>query len=91
VGFDDEAHLLFWTFAGSAGLILFGRVFFSLFIALVSVALIGRNMDALGANVQQIEQRSNRIQTGEDRILAELAQMDECLKALEQQLSSNTA
>jgi len=74
----------------AAGLILFGLVFFSLFTALVSVALIGRNMDALGVNMRQIEQGTNRIQTGEDRMLAELARMHERLKALEKQLSSNT-
>lgn len=90
VGFGDVVPISFFGRLLAAGLILFGLVFFSLFTALVSVALIGRNMDALGVNMRQIEQGTNRIQTGEDRILAELARMHERLKALEKQLSSNT-
>ena len=90
VGFGDVVPISFFGRLLAAGLILFGLVFFSLFTALVSVALIGRNMDALGVNMQQIEQGANRIQTGEDRILAELARMHERLKALERQMSSNT-
>ena len=90
VGFGDVVPISFFGRLLAAGLILFGLVFFSLFTALVSVALIGRNMDALGVNMRQIEQGTNRIQTGEDRILAELARLHERLKALEKQLSSNT-
>jgi len=90
VGFGDVVPVSFFGRLLAAGLILFGLVFFSLFTALVSVALIGRNMDALGADMLQIEQKAGRIQTGEDRILAELARLHERMKALEKQLSSNT-
>ena len=90
VGFGDVVPISFFGRLLAAGLILFGLVFFSLFTALVSVALIGRNMDALGVNMRQIEQGTSRIQTGEDRILAELARLHERMKALERQLSSNT-
>jgi voltage-gated potassium channel Kch len=90
VGFGDVVPISFFGRLLAAGLILFGLVFFSLFTALVSVALIGRNMDALGVDMRQIEQGTGRIQTGEDRILAELARLHEHLKALEKQLSSNT-
>ena len=90
VGFGDVVPTSFFGRLLAAGLILFGLVFFSLFTALVSVALIGRNMDALGVNMRQIEQGAGRIQTGEDRILAELARLHERLKALEKQLLSNT-
>ena len=90
VGFGDVVPISFFGRLLAAGLILFGLVFFSLFTALVSVALIGRNMDALGADMQQIEQKADHIQTGEDRILAELARLHERMKALERQLSSNT-
>ena len=89
VGFGDVVPISFFGRLLAAGLILFGLVFFSLFTALVSVALIGRNMDALGVNMRQNEQGTNRIQTGEDRILAELARLHERLKALEKRLSSN--
>jgi voltage-gated potassium channel len=67
---------------------LLGLVFFSLFTALVSVGLIGRNMDALGMDMKQIEQEAGRLQTGEYRILAELARLHECMAAMEKQLSS---
>ena len=90
VGFGDVVPISFFGRLLAAGLILFGLVFFSLFTALVTVALIGKNMDALGVNMRQIEQGAGRIQTGEDRILAEVARMHERLKALEKQLSSNT-
>ena len=90
VGFGDVVPVSFFGRLLAAGLILFGLVFFSLFTALVSVALIGRNMDALGADMLQIEQKAAHIQTGEDRILAELARLHERMKALEKQLSSNT-
>jgi len=90
VGFGDVVPISFFGRLLAAGLILFGLVFFSLFTALVSVALIGRNMDALGVDMSRIEQGTGRIQTGEDRILAELARLHERLKALEKQLSSNT-
>lgn len=87
VGFGDVVPISFFGRLLAAGLILFGLVFFSLFTALVSVALLGRNMDTLGVNMRQIEQGANRIQTGEDQILAELARLHERLKALEKQLS----
>ena len=90
VGFGDVVPISFFGRLLAAGLILFGLVFFSVFTALVSVALIGRNMDALGADMLQIGQKAGHIQTGEDLILAELARLHERMKALERQLSSNT-
>ena len=83
VGFGDVVPISFFGRLLAVGLILFGLVFFSLFTALVSVSLIGRNMDALGMDMRQIEQGASRIQTGEDRILAELARLHKRLKALE--------
>ncbi|MGZ8238040.1 MAG: potassium channel family protein [Methylobacter sp.] len=83
VGFGDVVPISLFGRLLAAGLILFGLVFFSLFTALVSVALIGRNMAAMGVNMRQIEQGTGRIQTGEDRILAELARLHERLEALE--------
>jgi voltage-gated potassium channel Kch len=88
VGFGDVVPVSFFGRLLAAGLILFGLVFFSLFTALVSVSLIGRNMDALGMDMRNIELEAGRIQTGEDRILAELARLHERMEALEKQLSS---
>ncbi|MDI1278875.1 potassium channel family protein [Methylobacter sp.] len=89
VGFGDVVPVSFFGRLLAAGLILFGLVFFSLFTALISVALIGRNMHVLGMDVQQIEQETGCIQTGESRILDELARLHERMAALENQLSSN--
>ena len=55
------------------------------------MALIGRNVYALGMDVQQAEQEAGRIQTGKDRILDELSRLHERMAALENQLSSNAA
>lgn len=91
VGFGDVVPISFFGRLLAAGLILFGLVLFSLFTAVVSVALIGRNMHALGMDVRQIEQEAGRIQTGEGLILDELARLHKRMAALENQLSSNTA
>jgi voltage-gated potassium channel len=88
VDFDDVVPISFFGRILAAGLILFGLVLFSLFTA---VALIGRNMQALGMDVRQIEQEAGRIHTGEGRILAELARLHERMAALEKQLSSRSA
>jgi voltage-gated potassium channel len=88
VGFGDVVPVSFFGRLLASGLILLGLVFFSLFTALVSVGLIGRNMDALGMDMKQIEQEAGRLQTGEYRILAELARLHECMAAMEKQLSS---
>ncbi|ESS73654.1 Ion transport 2 domain-containing protein [Methyloglobulus morosus KoM1] len=88
VGFGDVVPISFFGRLLAAGLILLGLVFFSLFTALVSVSLIGKNMDVLGVDMRNIEWEAGRIQTGEDRILAELARLHEHIEALEKQLSS---
>ena len=90
VGFGDVVPISFFGRLLAAGLILFGLVLFSLFTAVVSVALIGKNIDVLGLDVRRIEQEAGRIQTGEDRIFAELTKLHERMQALEQQLSSRT-
>jgi len=90
VGFGDVVPISFFGRLLAAGLILFGLVLFSLFTAVVSVALIGRNMHALGMDMQQIEQEAGRIQTGEDRILDELARLHKRMEMLEKRLLSNT-
>lgn len=88
VGFGDVVPISFFGRLMAAGLILFGLVFFSLFTALVSVSLIGRNMDALGEGMRHVELEADRIQTGEDRVLAELARLHGRMEALEKQLLS---
>jgi voltage-gated potassium channel len=90
VGFGDVVPVSFLGRLLAAGLILFGLVFFSLFTALISVTLIGRNMDTLGGNVLRIEQGTTRIQDEESQILAELVRLNKRLEALEKQLLSGS-
>jgi predicted neutral ceramidase superfamily lipid hydrolase len=90
VGFGDVVPISFLGRLLAAGLILFGLVLFSLFTALVSVALIGRNIETFGMDVRRIEQETGGLQTGEDRIFEELARLHERMTALENQVSSFT-
>ncbi len=90
VGFGDVVPVSFLGRLLAAVLILFGLILFSLFTAVVSVTLIGKNIHALGVDVRQIEQEADQILTGETRILDELARLHERMEALEKQLSSRT-
>ena len=90
VGFGDVVPTSFLGRLLSAMLILFGLALFSLSTAIFSVTLIGKNMDAWGSEVRQIEQETSRIETDENKILRELAQLHERMEALEKKLSSDT-
>jgi voltage-gated potassium channel len=87
VGFGDVVPTSFFGRLLAAGLILFGLVFFSLFTALVSVTLIGRNVDTLGIGVQRIEQETTSIQIEENKILEELKHLHERITGLENMIS----
>ena len=78
VGFGDVVPTSFLGRILSAALILFGLVLFSLFTALLSVNLIGKNIDALDHDV-------NHIEAEESQILKELARLPVRLDALEKQ------
>lgn len=86
VGFGDVVPTSFLGRLLSAGLILFGLALFSLFTAILSASLIGKNMDTWGSNVRQLEQETNRIEADEDKILRELARLHERMDSLEKQL-----
>ena len=88
VGFGDVVPVSFFGRLLATGLILFGLVLFSLFTAVVSVALIGRNIHALGRDISQSEQEDGRVQTGEDKVLDELARLHRRMEALERRLLS---
>jgi voltage-gated potassium channel len=90
VGFGDVVPTSFFGRLLSATLILFGLALFSLFTAILSVTLIGKNIDTWGRDVRQIEQETSRIETEENQILHELARLHERMDALEKQLSSAT-
>ncbi|MCX7094681.1 MAG: potassium channel family protein [Methylobacter sp.] len=89
VGFGDVVPVSFFGRLLATGLILFGLVLFSLFTAVVSVALIGRNIHALGRDISQSEQEDGRVQTGEAKILDELARLHRRMEALEKRLLSD--
>ncbi len=89
VGFGDVVPVSFFGRLLATGLILFGLVLFSLFTAVVSVALIGRNIHALGRDISQSEQEDGRVQTGEDKVLDELARLHRRMEALEKRLLSD--
>ena len=88
VGFGDVVPTSFLGRLLSATLILFGLTLFSLFTAILSVTLIGKNIDTWGHDVRQLEQETSRIETEENQILKELAKLHERMDALEKQLSS---
>ena len=90
VGFGDVVPTSFLGRLLSATLILFGLALFSLFTAILSVTLIGKNMDTWGHDMRQIELEADRIETEENQILQELARLHERMDALEKQLSSGT-
>lgn len=91
VGFGDVVPVSFLGRLVAAGLILFGLVLFSLFTATLSVALIGGNIETLGQNLRQVGDDAGRIERGEERILQELAKVNERLRELENQLSTLNA
>lgn len=86
VGFGDVVPVSFFGRLLAAALILLGLVFFSLFTAVVSLALIGRNMDALGLEMRRVGRETERIEGEESRILREVARVHERLDALEHRL-----
>jgi voltage-gated potassium channel len=89
VGFGDVVPTSFLGRLLSAALILFGLAIFSLFTAILSATLIGKNLDILGSDVRQLEQETNSIETDENKILYELARLHERMASLEKQLSSS--
>ncbi len=88
VGFGDVVPTSFLGRLLSAALILFGLALFSMFTAIVSVTLIGKNRDSWDQNVRQIEQDTSRIEIEENKILQELARLHKRMTALEKKLSS---
>jgi voltage-gated potassium channel Kch len=88
VGFGDVVPISFLGRLLTATLILFGLTLFSLFTAILSVTLIGKNIDTWGIDVRQIEHETTRIEKEENQILHELVRLNERLDALEKQLSS---
>ena len=86
VGFGDVVPVSFFGRLLAAALILVGLALFSIFTAIVSVTLIGRNMETLGSGLSRIVQETASIESGEERILAELARLHERLMNLEKQM-----
>lgn len=90
VGFGDVVPTSLFGRLLASGLILFGLVLFSLLTALVSVTLIGSNVDAVGMNEQRLDQWSGSATQDETKILAELARLHARMEAMEKQLLLHT-
>ena len=86
VGFGDVVPISFLGRLLAAALILFGLVFFSIFTALVSVALIGKNIEEIGGGVKKLGENASTLSGGEDRILEELARLHKQLEKIEKQV-----
>jgi hypothetical protein len=54
------------------------------------VTLIGKNMDAWGINVQQLEKDAGVLKAEENQILLELVRLRKRMDALEKRISSGT-
>jgi voltage-gated potassium channel len=89
VGFGDVVPVSFMGRLLAAALILFGLVFFSIFTALVSVALIGKSFEEMGGSVKKIEEGAGYISASEERILSELQRLHQRLDELEKQRSAD--
>jgi voltage-gated potassium channel len=90
VGFGDVVPISFFGRLLSATLILFGLVLFSFFTAILSVTLIGKNMDGWGYSMRQLEKDAGVLKAEENQILLELVQLRKRMDALEKQLSLGT-
>lgn len=89
VGYGDVVPTSFLGRLLAAGLILLGLVLFSLFTALVSVTLIGRNADILASLPSTNESEINRLQGGHELILDELARLQLRMEVLQKLLLNN--
>jgi hypothetical protein len=65
-------------------------VLFSFFTAILSVTLIGKNMDGWGYSMRQLEKDAGVLKAEENQILLELVQLRKRMDALEKQLSLGT-
>lgn len=86
VGFGDVVPVSFFGRLLAALLILFGLTLFSLFTAILSATLIGKNIATWEYGVQQIEQETTDIELRENLILQELYRLHQRMDVLEQQL-----
>jgi voltage-gated potassium channel len=89
VGYGDVVPVSFLGRLLAAGLILLGLILFSLFTAVVSVTLIGRNSDILGRLPLASESENKRLQGGHELILDELAQLQLRMEVLQKLLMNN--
>jgi voltage-gated potassium channel len=89
VGFGDVVPISFFGRLLATGLILFGLILFSLFTALASVTLLGKNREVFGGRLPWVDQQAINNQSQENQILTELIRLHERMAVLENQLSSS--
>ena len=89
VGYGDVVPASFLGRLLAAALILLGLVLFSLFTALVSVTLIGRNTEVLVGLPSKNASDTHSLQGGHELILDELAQLQLRMEVLQKILLNN--
>ena len=89
VGYGDVVPVSFLGRLLAAGLILLGLVLFSLFTALVSVTLIGRNSGILANLPSGHESEIDRVLSNHELILDELAQLQLRMDVLQKIMLNN--
>jgi voltage-gated potassium channel len=83
VGFGDVVPTSFFGRLLTGLLILVGIILFSVFTAIISVELIGRDVNTLGSDVGRVEHNTQLIEGAENQILREIERLHERLDELE--------
>jgi voltage-gated potassium channel Kch len=87
VGFGDVVPTSFFGRLLTGALILVGIILFSVFTAIISAELIGRDVHTLGGDVGRVEHNTQLIEGAENQILQEIERLHKRLNELEQKLS----
>jgi voltage-gated potassium channel Kch len=87
VGFGDVVPTSFFGRLLTGLLILVGIILFSVFTAIISAELIGRDVHTLGSDVGRVEHTTQLIEGAENQILREIERLHERLNALEKKRS----
>jgi voltage-gated potassium channel len=83
VGFGDVVPISFFGRLLASALILVGLILFSLFTAIISVNLIGKNLDALGGDLKAIQQYDSTNLNRDQQLLDELTRLHARIDQLE--------
>ncbi len=91
VGFGDVIPVSFAGRMVAAFIILLGLIMLPLLTALISVMLMGKNIETLGSGMNQIQEEATSIQADESKILEELVRLNERMDKIEKALVTQNA